>query len=165
MAKTLVNQFLKELDEEAPATRKCLERIPEELFNWKPHEKSMPMGYLAVVVSDVPNWITAMAEGSEIDFAKWEKFIAKTNVELVAHFDDALKKAKDALSKVSDEDLAPDFHLKNNGEILFTAPKIDNIGSSIRHWVHHRGQLTVFMRLKDIAVPSIYGPSADEKHF
>jgi uncharacterized damage-inducible protein DinB len=165
MANTLVKEFLKALEAEASATRKCLERIPENLFAWKPHEKSMKMGYLASVVSDVPNWIARMAEGDEIDFAKWEKFEAKTTAQLVAHFDEALKKAKVVLSKVADEDLAGDFHLKNNGVILFTSPKIDSISSSIRHSVHHRGQLTVFMRLKDIPVPSIYGPSADEKHF
>jgi uncharacterized damage-inducible protein DinB len=165
MADTLIKEFLKALDAEAPATRKCLERIPENLFAWKPHEKSMAMGYLAVIVADVPNWVTRMALGDEIDFAKWEKFEPKTTAELVAHFDEAIKRSKVVLSKITDEDLVGDFHLKNNGVILFTSPKIDSISSSIRHWVHHRGQLTVFMRLKDIPVPSIYGPSADEKHF
>lgn len=165
MANTIVQQFIKELEAEEGATRKCLERIPENLFSWKPHDKSMNLMYLSVIVSDVPKWITFMAEGSEIDFVKWEKFVPKTTAELVAHFDEAIKGAKQSLSKVSDEDLAADFHLKANGKVLYTATKLENISSSIRHWVHHRGQLTVFMRLKDIPVPAIYGPSADEQAF
>jgi uncharacterized damage-inducible protein DinB len=165
MAKTIVEHFIKELDAEAAATRKCLERIPENLFSWKPHPKSMAMGYLAVIVSDVPKWVSTMASEPELDFMKWEKFEPKTTAELVAHFDEVFKVAKETLAKVSDEDLAADFHLKANGAILYTASKMINISSAIRHWVHHRGQLTVFMRLKDIPVPSIYGPSADEKTF
>ena len=157
--------FLKELEAEATSTRKCLERIPEKLFDWKPHERSMPMGYLSLVVAEIPKWITHIVEKSEIDFAIFEHFQPKTTSELVKHFDENLKGAKDALREVTDEALSETFYLKNQGQVLFSSPKDENIGSSINHLVHHRGQLTVYMRLNDIPVPSIYGPSADEKAF
>jgi uncharacterized damage-inducible protein DinB len=158
-------EFLKELEAEAIATRKCLERIPESLYDWKPHEKSMTMGYLTLLVAEIPKWITNMIEISEIDFATYEHFKPKTTDELVNHFDENVRGAKNALQYVSNKELSEPFFLKNNGQILFSSPKKENIGSSINHMVHHRGQLTVYMRLNNIPVPSIYGPSADDKGF
>ena len=157
--------FLKELEAESTASRKCLERIPESLFDWKPHEKSMTMGYLALLVAEIPKWITWMLEKSEIDFATFEHFKPKNTSELVSHFDENIQGVKNALQHVSNEELSEPFFLKNKGQILFSSPKKDNIGSSINHMVHHRGQLTVYMRLNNIPVPSIYGPSADDKGF
>ncbi len=162
---TLGKFFLKELEEEAPASRKCLERVPESLFTWKPHEKSMQMGYLALLVAEIPKWITEIVEVSEIDFATFKHFQPKTIDELVKHFEDNLKATRVALQNVSDKALSEPFHLKSNGKVLFSSPKSDNIGSSINHLVHHRGQLTVYLRLNNIAVPSIYGPSADDRNF
>jgi uncharacterized damage-inducible protein DinB len=162
---TFGTEYLKELETEAPATRKCLERIPESLFDWKPHEKSMTMGYLALLVAEIPKWITYMIEKSEIDFVTFEHFQPKNTAELVKHFDENLEGAKNALRNVTNEALAELFFLKNKGQVLFSSPKKENVGSSINHWVHHRGQLTVYMRLNNIPVPSIYGPSADEKGF
>src|SRR5258708_2196056 len=158
-------EFSKELQAEAAATRKCLERIPETLFEYKPHEKSMPLGYLSLVTAEIPMWITHMIEQGDIDFGTFSHFKPKTTAELVNHFDENLAAAKAALEKVSDEALAENFSLKRNGQVLFSSPKKDNISSSINHLVHHRGQLTVYMRLNDIPVPSIYGPSADDKTF
>ena len=155
--------FLAELEQEATATRKCLEVIPENLFDWKPHERSMNLGYLSLLVAEIPKWITTMIEESEIVFATYEHFQAKNTAELVKHFDENLAGARNALQNVSEETFDEPFHLKNNGQIMFTAPKKDHIGSTVNHLVHHRGQLTVFMRLKDIPVPSIYGPSADDR--
>ncbi len=162
---TLGAAFLKELEAEAASTRKCLEKIPANLFGWKPHEKSMTMGYLALLVAEIPKWITHMVEKSEIEFATFEHFQPKTTAELVNHFDENLNGAKNALRNVSNEELAKTFSLKNHGQVLFSSPIKENIGSSINHLVHHRGQLTVYMRLNDIPVPSIYGPSADDKVF
>ncbi len=158
-------EFLKELETEATATRKCLERIPRNLDNWKPHEKSMALGYLALLVAEMPKWITHMIEISEIDFGTYEHFQPKTTEELLKHFDENMQSAKNALQNVSNEELEKSFTLKSHGQVLFTSPKKENVGSTINHWVHHRGQLTVYMRLNDIAVPSIYGPSADDKGF
>ena len=156
-------EYLKELEAEATATRKCLEVIPENLFDWKPHERSMKLGYLSLLVAEIPKWIQIMVEESEIDFATYEHFQAKNTAELVRHFDENLAGAKNALQNLTDETLAESFHLKNQGQTIFSSPKKDQIGEAINHLVHHRGQLTVFMRLKDIPVPSIYGPSADDK--
>ena len=158
-------EFLKELETEANATRKCLEQIPENLFDWKPHERSMNLGYLSLLVAEIPKWIQQMIEKSEIDLATFEHFAPKTNTELVNHFEENLQAAKNALQDVSDEVLAETFFLKSQGQILYSSPKKDNISSAINHLVHHRGQLTVYMRLNDLPVPSIYGPSADDKGF
>ena len=157
--------FLKELEAESSATRKCLERIPETLYDWKPHEKSMTMGYLTLLVAEIPKWITYMLEKSEIDFATFEHFKPKNTTELVDHFDENIQGAKNALQRITDEEILEPFFLKNKGQVIFSSPKKENIGSSINHWVHHRGQLTVYMRLNNIAVPSIYGPSADDRGF
>lgn len=155
--------ILKELEAEETATRKCLEAIPANLFDWKPHERSMKLGYLSLLVVEIPKWIQTMIEASEIDFATFEHFQAKSTAELVKHFDENLAAAKQALQNASDEIFDEPFYLKNQGQIVFTATKREQIGSTVNHLVHHRGQLTVFMRLKDIPVPSIYGPSADDR--
>lgn len=157
--------FLQELKAEAPATRKCLERIPESRFGWKPHEKSMTMGYLALLVAEIPRWITYIVEKVEIDFATFGHFQPKTTAELVNHFDENLKGTRNALAKVTDQELDKTFFLKNQGQVMLSSPAGEMVGSSINHLVHHRGQLTVYMRLNDIPVPSIYGPSADERTF
>lgn len=165
MGLTLGAQFLKELETETGASRKCLERIPPELFSWKPHEKSMAMGYLALLVAEIPKWITYTIEKSEIDFVTFQHFQPKTTAELVNHFEENMIGARSALKHASDESFSGMFNLKNKGQVLFSSPKGDTVGSSINHLVHHRGQLTVYMRLNNIPVPSIYGPSADEKMF
>lgn len=164
-SKSLGKHFLHELENEIPATRKCIERIPESLFGWKPHEKSMNMGYLTLLVAEIPKWITFTIEKSEIDFATFLHVQPKTASEMVKHFDENIEGAKNALSNVTDEELSGLFYLKRNGETLFSEVKKETVGSSINHWVHHRGQLTVYMRLNNIPVPSIYGPSADDRTF
>jgi uncharacterized damage-inducible protein DinB len=158
-------EFLNEIEAEAPATRKCLERIPENLYDWKPHEKSMIMGYLALLVAEIPKWITYSIEKSEIDLATFPHLARGTTAELVNHFDENLEGVRKALQQVSNQSLTEIFSLKSKGQLLFSTPKKENVVSSINHWVHHRGQLTVYMRLNNIAVPSIYGPSADDKGF
>ena len=157
--------FLRELQAEAASSRKCLERIPESLFTWKPHDKSMTLGYLSLLVAEIPKWITVMVEKSEIDFAKFKHFNPKTTAELVNHFDDNMKGAERTLRNVTDKSLNELFFLKMNGQVLMSIPKKDNISPTINHLVHHRGQLTVYMRLNNIPVPSIYGPSADDRGF
>ncbi|MCL5020288.1 MAG: damage-inducible protein DinB [Bacteroidetes bacterium] len=157
--------FLKELETEASSSRKCLERIPDPQSTWKPHEKSMPMGYLSVLVAEIPKWIQATVEDGVIDFATWKHSQPKTTVELAKYFDENMKGARKALQNTSDKQLAEMFYLKNNGQTLASSRRGDSVAQSINHLVHHRGQLTVYMRLNNIAVPSIYGPSADERGF
>ena len=158
-------EYAHELETESIATRKCLERVPEKLFQWKPHEKSMNLGYLSLLVAEIPKWITHIIEESIIDFATFTHFQPKTTAELVNHHQENLQGALKALKKVTNEQLEEPFYLKNQGQTLFTSSKKANVSSSINHLVHHRGQLTVYLRLNDIAVPSIYGPSADDKSF
>lgn len=157
--------FLKELNAEIPATRKCLERIPANLFTWKPHERSMSLGYLSLLVAEIPKWISVSIEQNEIDFATFKHFQPATTQELVNHFHENIQGAKKALQNATEEIFSKDFVLKAQDKILFSQPLIESIPSTLNHWVHHRGQLTVFMRLNDIPVPSIYGPSADDNQF
>jgi uncharacterized damage-inducible protein DinB len=161
----LAKLYSDELRAEAIATRKCLERIPVSLFDYKPHEKSMALGYLALLVAEIPNWIAYIVEKGEIDFATFKHFQPKTTEELVKHFDENMDAATKALKNMTNDQFSDSFALKNQGQLLFESSKKDNVSSSINHWVHHRGQLTVYMRLNDIPVPSIYGPSADDKTF
>src|SRR5436190_23435521 len=135
-------EYLKELETEATASRKCLERIPESLFDWKPHEKSMTMGYLALLVAEIPKWLTYIVEKSEIDFVTFEHFQPKNTAELVKHFDENLEGAKNALRNVANEALSEPFFIKNKGQTLFSSHKKENVGNSINHCVHHSGQLT-----------------------
>lgn len=157
--------LLHELNIEYRATHACLERIPETLFEYKPHPKSMTMGYLTLLVAEIPLWIKHMVTDGEIDFVTFKHASPKTSAELVAHFEDNVKAARGALQAATDEELETNFTLKANGQVLYTSKKINDIGLTINHWVHHRGQLTVYMRLNNIDVPSIYGPSADDKNF
>lgn len=162
---SIINAFSSEFKAEIPATKKCLERIPEKLFDWKPHERSMTMGYLTLLVAEIPRWITAMIKTRVIDFQTFGHVEPKTTMEMVHHFEENVKGTEQALKELLIEDLSKPFVLKNGDQILFSSPLQENISSTLNHWVHHRGQLTVYMRLNDILVPSIYGPSADEKTF
>ena len=157
--------YLKELEAEAVASRKCLERIPETKFDFKPHPTSMPMGYLALLVAEIPLWITYMIEKGEIDFATFKHAEIKNTEELLSHFDTNMEGARKALQNVSDTDFEKIFYLKTKGEVIFSVKNSEYIGPTINQWVHHRGQLTVYMRICEIPVPSIYGPSADDKQF
>lgn len=158
--------FSKELEAESVATRKCLERIPVELYDYKPHEKSMQLGYLTMLVAEIPKWIIDMVEKSYVDFVTFEHIQKGTTDEVVKQYDEFVTKAREVLEKAADADLEKaTFTLRNGDQVLYQMPMIESISSTINHWVHHRGQLTVYMRMNDIAVPSIYGPSADEKGF
>ena len=165
MGTVRTQSFLHELNSQYKATLACLKAIPESLFEYKPHPKSMNMGYLSLLVAEIPLWIKHMVVDGEIDFVTFKHFSPTTTSELVAHFEANVDAARNALSNTSDEELQESFSLKANGQLLYTAPKIIDVGTTLNHWVHHRGQLTVYMRLNDIPVPSIYGPSADDKSF
>jgi uncharacterized damage-inducible protein DinB len=158
-------EYLRELNAEAKATRECLENTPLENFDWKPHERSMQLGYLAQLVADMPRWIQYMIEVNVIDFATYEQFQGKTTEELLTHFDEGMENARKALTEMTDEDLTKDFVLKREDQILMKTPVGETISSTINHLVHHRGQLTVYLRLNEEKVPSIYGPSADTGGF
>ena len=158
-------QFIRELESEVRATRECLAEVPMDKPDWKPHDKSMQIGYLAQLVADIPRWIQYAIEKGEVDFATYEQFKGETAEELVAHFEKSVEAAKKALEKVTDEDLKGTFYLRHGEKELFSSPKDENIMQSLNHLVHHRGQLTVYLRLNDLPIPSIYGPSGDTGGF
>ena len=162
---SIISQLSSEFEAEIAATRKCLERISENLFTWKPHEKSMTMGYLALLVAEIPKWLAAMIQVGEIDFQTFQHLEPKTTNELVGYFEDNITAARQSFKQLTVDQLSKHFVLKNGSQIIIDSPLVENLSSTINHWVHHRGQLTVYMRLNDIAVPSIYGPSADDKGF
>ncbi|HEY1112072.1 MAG TPA: DinB family protein [Chitinophagaceae bacterium] len=165
MSTIRTQSYLQEMNAEHRATRACLENIPETLYDYKPHPKSMNLGYLALLVAEIPLWIKHMIVEGEIDLGNFKHFTLSNTAALVDHFEENMEAARKALQEATDEQLEAPFSLKANGQLLYTAPKIVDIGVTLNHWVHHRGQLTVYMRLNDIAVPSIYGPSADDKTF
>jgi uncharacterized damage-inducible protein DinB len=158
-------EFAKELEAESPASIKCLERIPAEKFGFKPHERSMEMGYLAQLVAEIPAWISYTLSHPFIDFATYPHIKANSAQELVDHFKQSAAKSKEALSAIEEGILDVPFQLKSGEKVLLESTRREQLSSMINHLVHHRGQLTVYMRLNDIMVPSIYGPSADDKSF
>jgi uncharacterized damage-inducible protein DinB len=162
---SIINQFTSEFEAEIASTRKCIERIPENIFDWKPHQKSMTLGYLTLLVAEIPMWISSMIKTGEIDFQTFRHEQPRTTGEMVNHFDENVFGLRQAFKTLSLNDLSKPFVLKNGDQILMSSPLQENISSTLNHWVHHRGQLTVYMRLNEILVPSIYGPSADAKTF
>jgi uncharacterized damage-inducible protein DinB len=158
-------ECINELQAEYEATKKCLERMRWELFDYKPHPKSMNMGYLALLVAEIPKWISYTIEKGDIDFVTFEHERPGSTASLVDIFERCYQGAINALQKADDETLETDFTLKANGKELFTTSKRESIAQDINHWVHHRGQFTVYLRMNNIDVPAIYGNSADEKKF
>lgn len=157
--------FIAELRQEAQSARKCLERVPEDKFEYKPHEKSMTFGQLATHVAEMVGWATVTVKTDQLDFATdYKPFEPKTNAELVEFFEKNLSEAIEALENTSDEEMMQDWTLRNGEQIYFTMPRVQVMrGMVFNHIIHHRGQLSVYMRLNDIPVPSLYGPSADEQ--
>ena len=157
--------LIPEFELEMKTTRRCLERIPSDKGQWKPHQKSFPLAHLAQLCSWMPGWVTKAAQGEDIDLSHAGGYSVEKTETLLATFDKNVKEAKEELGRVSDADLAKPWSLKRGNMVLMTLPRLAVIRQTINHLVHHRGQLTVYMRLLDVPVPSIYGPSADERTF
>jgi len=162
-----LNQALiAELQYEAASTRKLLERVPENHFDFKPHPKSMVMDYLSIHIAEIPTWLEPTINADEIDFGTmdYKPPTAKNNAELLKIFDESLKIGVAALEKADDANLMHNWAGKNKGVVVFEMPRIQVIRSMIfNHLYHHRGQLTVYLRLLDVPLPGIYGPTADEQ--
>lgn len=161
--------LLPEYDHEMATTRKLLERVPMAEAQWKPHDKSMSMGQLATHLVEIPGWGGSIITSSSLDLAanpEFEHATFHTGEELLAAFDKNIAATRDIISARSDADLMETWTLKKGGQVLMSLPKAGVLRSFLlNHLIHHRGQLSVYIRLKDIAVPSIYGPSADEPSF
>ena len=155
--------LLAQLEREAPGTRKALERVPEGKDDWKPHPKSMPLGNLAGLVARMPSWFALIIAQNELDLATAERPTpSKTNAELLQIYDKALEAGRKALSKTTDDHLMKNWRLLWSGKVLDDRPRHLILADTISHLAHHRGQLTVYLRLNDRPVPAIYGASADE---
>ena len=163
----MLNQALiPELKHEASSTRKILESVPDGKFDWKPHEKSMTLGRLASHVAEIPDWMTATLTTDELDFAKsnYKPTSPASKEELLGKFEQSYAKALESLQAATDETLRGNWTLRNADHVIFTMPRIATLRSFVmNHLIHHRGQLTVYLRLLDLPVPGMYGPSADEK--
>ena len=164
----MTEMFLAELDREAAAARRTLERVPDGRDDWKPHPKSMPLGYLSTLVAIVLGWTDLIINRDEFDIAPvggGEKPPQPHGKEeLLAALDSNVAKARKALTSTTDEHLMTNWKLKAGGHVVDDRPRHIHIRDNVfMHLAHHRGQLTVYLRLNDAKVPSIYGPSADER--
>jgi uncharacterized damage-inducible protein DinB len=165
----IADTLLPEFDQEMANTRKCLERIPDNKFTYKPHPKSFDLGSLGVHIATVCDWGVVTLQTENFDYAPvggepYKPPVAKDTAELLAMFDKGTKEFRTALAGAEDAALMKPWSLLAAGQTIFTMPKIACLRAMIfNHLVHHRGQLTVYLRMNDIPVPGIYGPSADEQ--
>lgn len=162
----MINQaFIAELKHEAASTKRILERVPEDKFGWKPHEKSMTLGRLASHVAELPEFLNSILTIDDFDFAKghYKASHAKTPEELMNIFQQKLDEVVLTLENTSDEKMQANFTLGSGGHVIATVPRMVAVRSmAMNHLIHHRGQIAVYLRLLDIPVPGLYGPSADE---
>jgi uncharacterized damage-inducible protein DinB len=154
---------LMEFDTEMAVTRRVLERVPTDKGTWKPHPKSFALGHLAQLVSSMPGWITQTLRDTSIDLAKGTGYSFQPTTTLVGALDKGVREARAALEAVTGSELDVSWSLKRGDHVLMTMPRGEVTRQHLSHLVHHRGQLTVYLRLLDVPVPSIYGPTADEK--
>jgi uncharacterized damage-inducible protein DinB len=160
--------LLPEYDHEMGTTRRLLERTPEAEFAWKPHDKSMSLGVLAGHIAGIPTWTTAILSQSVFDTATAGEDArpkpASTHSELLADFDKKVAAARAAIADAGDSQMMAPWTFKQGGHEVFTMPRIAALRSFVmNHMIHHRGQLSVYLRLKNVPLPSIYGPTADEQ--
>lgn len=164
----LSETLLPEFDQEMAGTRKTLERVPEDKLAWRPHEKSWTLADLATHVANVPSWATMTINTEELDIAPpgeepYREPAAKSRAELLAKFEKGVAEARAALVAASDEHLLASWSLLAGGQNFFTMPRLAVLRSFVmNHMIHHRAQLTIYLRLNDVPVPALYGPSADE---
>ena len=155
--------LLPEFDHEMATTRRVLERVPSEKATWKPHEKSFAIGHLAQLLSWMPGWIANALTETKLDLATAPKYSFEKTETLLAGFDANVAAARAALEKVADTDLDVNWSLTQGDRALMTVKRRDILRNTISHLVHHRGQMTVYLRLLDVPVPMVYGPTADER--
>ena len=159
--------LLKEMEQEAQTTRKMLARVPNDKYDWKPHEKSMTVKRLATHIAELPNWVKMAFTTTELDFARTEykvEEISNTD-ELLAYFERCYASGLASLKQATETDLLPEWTLRNGEQIIQVMTRYELVRVAFCQTVHHRAQLGVFLRLLDIPIPGSYGPSADEQNF
>lgn len=166
----LTEFFREEIDREVERSRKALAQAPSGKSDWKPHERSMAFGYLANMVATIPMWLQMQIERDELDVAPpkgqdMRPEPKETSEELVKALDDAANGLRSALDKTTDEHLRTNWKLLAAGKVVMEDPRYVMIQDTINHWTHHRGQMTVYLRLMGAKVPALYGPSADDQSF
>jgi uncharacterized damage-inducible protein DinB len=163
----LKDALLPEFDHEMGTTRRVLERVPEAEFAWKPHDKSFNLGQLAGHVANIPHWVAAIVQNTVFDLADAEDArprVPESTEWLVSQFDKNVSAARAGIAGLTDPEFLAPWTFKNNGQIVFTMPRAAALRSFVmNHLIHHRGQLTVYLRLKNVPVPPVYGPTADEQ--
>ena len=163
----MIDGLLAEMDQEAKATRRVLERVPQAQLSWRPHQKSMSLGQLALHVATIPGMVAQLAAADQL--SEPPKFIqpeAATSTELVPALEASLVKARQLLGGMDDAKLAATWRLMNGNTELMAMPRAAVIRTiMLNHWYHHRGQLLVYLRMHNVPLPSVYGPTADENPF
>ena len=162
----IVDSFLGELEQEAATTRRVLERVPGDKLSWKPHTKSMSLGQLAMHVATTPGGVAQILANDTFEMPSFEQPTAKSAAELIPALEESVRTARQVVGSFDDQKAMGNWKLVQNGKELMVAPRVALLRSiMLNHWYHHRGQLSVYLRLLNVAVPSIYGPSADENPF
>ncbi len=161
---TISEMMLPEFEQEMAGTRKLLERVPEDKFTWKPHEKSMTLGRLTSHVAELPGWAVNTIRQDSLNITPgFKPYIASSQKELLETFDKNAAEARQALAGVSDEHLQKIWSLQFGGKTMLSMPRAAVLrGVVMNHLIHHRAQLGVFLRLNNVPIPGMYGPSADE---
>lgn len=160
---TIGKSLLPEFDQETATTRRVLERVPDGKGDWKPHPKSFSLAHLAQLVSGMPGWMISMLKQPELDLAKFPGYSNEKTSTLLQHFDSGVKAAREALAASKDSDYDEMWSLKHGAQVLTALPRREVIRTHFSHMVHHRAQLGLYLRLLDVPVPSMYGPTADER--
>jgi len=167
----LTSVILEQLEREAVLTRRALERVPEGKNDWKPHPKSMPLGQLAHMIANMPSWIALILKKPELDIKPQggatnsaSRYLASTK-ELLQALDKAVTEARQAVAETTDDQLQTSWRLLEGGKVAMENPRYSFILDNFNHLAHHRGQLTVYLRLNEVPVPALYGPSADDHRF
>lgn len=162
---TLSQQLVPEFDMEMATTRRLLERVPGAKMEWTPHVKSFPLGHLAQLIARMPSWNTRVLQEPHLDLAVGPTYTFESTETLLREFDAGVREARAAMATATDEHYATPWSLTFGERVLFTLPRGDMVRQNINHLIHHRGQLSVYLRLLDVPLPSIYGPTADERGF
>lgn len=156
--------LIEEFDLEMKTTRRLMERVPTEHGEWKPHEKSFALGHLAQLVAWLPGWVGGTLRETELDFTKTDlEYSFEPTEKLLEVMDEQVRESRIALREVTGEDLDATWTLRSGEHVLYSAPRRVAARYHLNHLIHHRGQLTVYLRLLDVPLPPIYGPTADER--
>jgi len=159
---SIAETLLPEFDQEMAATRRVIERVPDDQPDWKPHPKSFSIAHLAQLLSWMPGWIGQALTHTELDLGAAPGYANLPTARLLEMFDENVRMARAAIAASKDEDYGVTWSLTMKGQVLMSMPRSAVVRQTISHLSHHRGQMTVYLRLRDVPVPSIYGPTADE---